>query len=88
MTNVSRFLSANQMKITSFSDCFEQLSLAQRIASVNHFRTNHTYMATVYQRHGQTDGQTDGRTDGRTDDLLYQYRPVKINEKKLKIKTD
>jgi len=35
IANVNSFLSPNQIKITSFSNCFKQLSLAQQLASAS-----------------------------------------------------
>jgi len=35
VANVNSFLSLNRMKTTSFSNCFEQLSLAWQFASIS-----------------------------------------------------
>jgi len=35
IANANSFLSLNQMKITTFSNCFEQLSLAWQFASIS-----------------------------------------------------
>jgi len=36
VANVNSFLSPNRMKITSFSNCFEQPSLARQFASISY----------------------------------------------------